>query len=103
MHSNKNDRQNDLRYYRLRFGYSQKRAARILGHKGPQKISNYEQGRHLPNLHTAFKLAALYRVPVDFLYLDFFKSVLSEVRQNEEQLYARMRGNIPKPLQGSLF
>lgn len=75
---------NRLWYYRKRLGYSQKRIARLLGHRQTSHVSDYERGKRLPTLDTALKLELILRVPAAFLYEDRYKALKHEIRHAEE-------------------
>jgi len=47
----------------------------MMGIKNPSLISRWENGFSLPDLENAFKLAAVYGVMVDTLFLDLKRSV----------------------------
>jgi len=46
-------------------------------------LSRIEQGRRLPTLKTALKLAIIYRVPVDFLYAALYQEYREVIRRRE--------------------
>jgi DNA-binding XRE family transcriptional regulator len=81
---------NHLWIARKKAGLPQKSVARLLGHKGTSVISEYETGRLLPSLRTAFKLAAIYQAPLSELYAGLFQEVQSEV-----ELARKSRSVIP--------
>ena len=87
-HSNKmsqtNKHPNDLARYRRRMRFSQAEAARLLGHKHAQHLSELELGHHFPSLTTALKLAVIYRVPVDFLFSKLYMGFRTNIRAEEE-------------------
>jgi len=70
---------NRLWIARKKAGMGQKSVARLLGHKSTSPISEYETGRLLPNLHTAFKLAVIYKTPVSDLYAPLYGQTEEEV------------------------
>jgi len=81
---------NTLWIARQRVGLEQKSVALRLGHKTASTVSEYETGRIVPNLHTALKLAAIYRTPVEKLYAALNAEVVAEVAR-AEQKYGRSR------------
>lgn len=95
MHSRQPTLPNDLAHFRQRFGFTQKRAATILGHQSPDRLSRYEHGRCVPTLKTALSLAVLYRVPVEFLFPAAYAAIRNEVRRREARTGT--------PTQGVLF
>jgi DNA-binding XRE family transcriptional regulator len=70
---------NHLWIARKKVGLPQKSVARLLGHKGTSVISEYETGRLLPSLRTAFKLAAIYQAPLSDLNAGLYQEVQAEV------------------------
>ena len=69
-------------------GFTQKRAAAILGYVTPTHLSEYERGQYLPSLVAALKLDILYRVPVAFLFPDLYAQLKAKLRAKEERLWA---------------
>jgi transcriptional regulator with XRE-family HTH domain len=65
---------------RKKAGLGQKTVARLLGYKSTSPVSEYETGRLLPGLRTAFKLAILLDRPITELYAPLYKEVEAEVR-----------------------
>jgi transcriptional regulator with XRE-family HTH domain len=63
-------RNNCLRKYRKAKGLQQKQVAEIMGLKDSSLISRWENGISLPDLKNAFKLAAVYGVMIDSLFMD---------------------------------
>ena len=93
---NKRERRipNLLRKYRKVRGFKQKDVARILDLKSPSRISRWEKGLCLPSLANALRLSAVYRVMVDAMFPDLFRSFREEIRGREEKLFgskARMK------------
>jgi transcriptional regulator with XRE-family HTH domain len=58
----------NLLLYRLRLKFSQKEVVALLEERSVQLLSRYESGLCRPNLGAAVKLAAIYCVPMDFLF-----------------------------------
>jgi transcriptional regulator with XRE-family HTH domain len=71
---------NDLQLYRERLRFSRKHVARLLQHRTSSGVSRLELGRRLPPLMTALRLAAIYRVPVEFLYPQMYSEIRDSVR-----------------------
>ncbi len=69
---------NSLWIARKKAGLAQKAVARFLG-KSVSQISEYEHGRLLPNLKTAFKLSVIYKTPVSDLYHELYARAKAEV------------------------
>jgi transcriptional regulator with XRE-family HTH domain len=82
---------NSLVLYRLRMGFSKKYVSALLKHKNTSVISKLEQGRALPTLPTALKLAVIYRIPVDFLYEAMYSNTRNEIRSRESRLQREPR------------
>ena len=74
---------NQLRKYRRARGLKQREAARILGLADASSLSRWERGVCLPSVMNMFRLAALYRVLVDALYIDTLRTIREEVRRGE--------------------
>ena len=64
---------------RKQVGLAQKSVARLLGHKTTSIISEYENGRLLPNLRNALKLAAIYKRSVSELYSPLYREIEQEL------------------------
>ena len=83
-HKNKNN--NTLAQYRRRLGFTQEQVTQLLGYRRRRAIWLFESGQCIPSLPTAFKLAAIYRVPVEFLFRETFIRYRGEIREREEAL-----------------
>ena len=70
---------NRLWIARKRAGLGLKNAARLLGYKSISSISEYETGKLLPGLRTAFKLSIIYSVPLSELYLPLYDEIRREI------------------------
>ena len=79
-------KQNKLVLYRRRMGFTQKRVARLLGHRDTSMVSHYEHGRSLPPLPVALSLEIIYRVPVAFLFPGIYDGLKLRIREQEEAL-----------------
>ena len=75
---------------RKKAGMGQKSVARLLGYRSVSPVSEYETGRLLPSLPTAFKLAALYNVPVAELYAPLYQEVQAEIEDRRTQHVAKI-------------
>ena len=71
--------------YRNRMGYSQSDVAEILGFSNSSQICQWEKGARVPSLENIFKLSILYRAPVIFLFLPWYKAIREEIRAKEEK------------------
>ncbi len=80
---NCNRHPNLLRKYRKVRGLSQKKVAQILGLKSSSRISRWENGKAVPSLSNAMRLAALYRVMVDALFIDNARCFKEEITKVE--------------------
>jgi transcriptional regulator with XRE-family HTH domain len=78
--------QNKLASFRRKRGYSQRRVARLLGHKGHGSLSSYEYGRILPTLTTALKLEIILRTPAAFLFPELYETLRAQIRADEDKL-----------------
>lgn len=77
---------NLLRKYRKVRGLKEKDVARILNLKSPSRISRWEKGACLPSLANAFRLAKLYRVMVDAIFVDLSDFLGEEIKGRENEL-----------------
>jgi len=77
---------NQLAWFRQKRALELKQVAVLLGHKGLQQISRYENGVKIPNLKTALKLAQIYRIPIRILLDGYYETCLSEIRQEATRL-----------------
>ena len=76
---------NSLRKYRKARGLTQKEVVRILGLKNTSTISRWEAGVRLPKPPNMFKLAVLYRVMADALFINLRRSLQQEVFKAEQK------------------
>jgi len=65
-------------------GFTQKQVARLLGHRDTSMVSHYEHGRSYPPLPVALSLEIIFRVPVAFLFPQFYEEIRQRIRQAEE-------------------
>jgi transcriptional regulator with XRE-family HTH domain len=86
MNQNKTHNENRLAAFRRRMGYSQRRAAHLLGHRSHAALSQYEQGIVLPALATALRLEIILRTPVAFLFPKLYEELRRQIRAEEEKL-----------------
>ena len=77
---------NRLRKYRKARGLKQCEAARILGLADASSISKWERGIRLPSTTQLFRLAALYRVLVDALFIEVLRTIRAEIRGLEADI-----------------
>jgi DNA-binding XRE family transcriptional regulator len=77
---------NHLQIYRNRMRLSCKQVAHLLGHSMTSSLTRFELGRSVPSLRTALRLAAIYRVPVEFLFPRLYLNEREEIRKLEEQV-----------------
>ena len=77
---------NRLWIARKKVGLGQKTVARLLGHKSPSPISQYETGRLIPNLRTALKLAVIYQTALPDLYIALQREIEEEVEAMRQKL-----------------
>ena len=80
--NNKNHKavSNCLSKYRKARGLSQVEVARILGLKSSAHVCRWEHGRCWPSAVNLLNLAALYEVPVDWLYADALQLLRTDMR-----------------------
>ena len=77
---------NNLRLYRLKAGLRQIDVARILGKDFTDRLSRWENGLAMPNITNLFRLAEIYKVPPEQLYLDLRQSVEKEIKLEDGRL-----------------
>ena len=82
---------NCLRRHRKARSLSQRDVARFLGLKSASGISRWERGVCLPSTMNVFKLAAVYRVMADALYINLLRPIREEIRKAEEEALRRGR------------
>lgn len=80
------DHINDLVHYRKRMKFTQLQVMSILGWKNKKGLCQIESGNVVPTLTTAFKLAIIYRVPVEFLFASLHRRLLQQIRIREQAL-----------------
>lgn len=78
---------NRLWLYRKKMGYSQQMVAQLLGHKSPARICDYEQGKIIPSLETALKLAVILGTPIRELYFNLFGQWQQEINHQKTKLF----------------
>ena len=81
-----NKTKNRLASFRRERGYSQRRVARLLGHRSHGALSSYERGRVMPTLTMALKLEIILRTPVAFLFPDIYDRLRAGIRREETRL-----------------
>lgn len=77
---------NCLRKYRKARGLKQKDVAGILGLNSTSMVSRWEQGACLPNSLNVFKLAVLYRIMTDALFVDLRELVKDDILVKEKEV-----------------
>jgi transcriptional regulator with XRE-family HTH domain len=80
---------NCLRKYRKARGLKQAEVAAILGLKSTSMISRWEKGVCLPDTANALKLAVLYRIMVDALFIDHVREFRYELYKREEMILSK--------------
>lgn len=73
---------NNLRQYRLKAGLRQLDVARLLGKDFTDRLSRWENGLAMPNIVNLFRLAEIYKVHPEQLYLDLRQSINQEFEQD---------------------
>jgi transcriptional regulator with XRE-family HTH domain len=77
---------NCLKRYRKARGLRQRDVAKILGIKSASMLSRWEKGACLPNTLNVFRLAAIYHVMADALFIDLRKDIEGDMRKREEKV-----------------
>lgn len=81
---------NRLRMFRLERNLRPKDVAEILGLKFTSQLSQWESGKSLPTLISAFKLAGTYHVVVEDLYRPLFNKAREEIAPKMREVYDRV-------------
>ncbi len=84
---------NCLRKYRKARGFKQKEVARLLGIKNTVMISRWETGYYLPDSLNMFKLASIYRVMVDALFIDLSQLLREDYKKKEQNILKSIKDN----------
>jgi len=71
----------------------QEQVAALLGHRGTDQVSRYEEGVQIPNLKTALKLAQIYKIPVRIMLDGYFEACRVEIQRQEALLSVSKRRN----------
>jgi transcriptional regulator with XRE-family HTH domain len=73
---------NDLSQARKRMHLSRKRVAMLIG-KTIYTVNRYETGALVPTLKTLLQLEIIFRMPVAFLYQQFYAVLRQDLRDRE--------------------
>lgn len=82
----KTKHQNRLDYFRRRMKFSTSHIGHLLGHKDSSTYCDYERGDRIPSLVNAFRLSAILRTPVEFLFPSLYDGLRDAIRAEEERL-----------------
>jgi len=82
----KNKHQNRLDYFRRRMRFSTSHIGHLLGHKDSSTYCDYERGDRVPSLVNAFRLSAILRTPVEFLFPSLYDTLRNAIRAEEERM-----------------
>jgi DNA-binding XRE family transcriptional regulator len=91
----KNKYINHTAYYRRRWRLTQKQVLLLMGEEERSRLWDLEAGKSLPSLKTAFKLSAIFRVPVEFLYPDLYAGLRETIRKREAGMPHSQQGILP--------
>lgn len=82
---------NSLRFYRKQAGLRQVDVAAKLGFTSYDRISHWEKGSAFPSVTNLFRLSALYKVPAQELYGEFFKMIegITSLAPTEERMIVK--------------
>lgn len=86
---------NHLYALRRNRGLGQKTLARLVGHRYPQMISQYETGVVLPKLETAILLEIILGAKLSEIYVDLYRELQLSVLKRLEEM--------PEPLRRDLL
>jgi len=84
----KHKHQNRLDYFRRRMRFSTSHIGHLLGHKDSSTYCDYERGDRVPSLVNAFRLSAILRTPVEFLFPSLYDTLRNGIRAEEERMGA---------------
>lgn len=88
---------NLLKKYRRIRGLDQGRVAQLLGMKNSSRISRWENGDCIPSAMNLFRLAAIYRVLVDALFIEHLRAIRRDLIAKENNLVvSNRRGREPR-------
>ena len=76
--------------FRIQKNLKPKDVAEILGMKFTSQLSQWETGRSMPTLISAFKLAGAYHVMIEDLYLPLFRKTREEIGPKVQEVYERV-------------
>jgi DNA-binding XRE family transcriptional regulator len=82
---------NEIKSRRELLGFGSSDVARLLGHSRSWLLSDFEKGRRLPTLSEAFKLSAVLREPVEFLFPQLYEKLRIHIRHQETKHPFRRR------------
>jgi transcriptional regulator with XRE-family HTH domain len=85
---------NRLWIARKKMGLAQKSVARLLGYKSISPISEYETGRLIPSLRTAFKFSILYNCALPDLYALLYREIEDEINGRRQHVAPAKRHSI---------
>jgi transcriptional regulator with XRE-family HTH domain len=85
---NKQRQQNRLDYFRRQMRFSTAHVGHLLGHQDSSTYCEYERGVRLPTLVNAFRLSAILRTPVEFLFPGLYDQLREAIRAEEERMAA---------------
>jgi transcriptional regulator with XRE-family HTH domain len=85
---------NNLKRYRRLMGYTQKDVAVLLGLKSSNRISNWEQGKAVPNIVNLIDLSILYSTLPAELYSDLYKARRAKIWSAKER-FKNEKNNSP--------
>lgn len=72
---------NNLKEYRLKFGYRQIDVAHFLGFQTEERICHWEKGNNIPSLFNLFKLSSLYKATPMELYSGLRDEMEIEIKE----------------------
>lgn len=70
---------NMLRFYRKQADLRQVDVAAKLGFTSYDRISHWEKGKTFPNVTNLFKLSAIYKMPPQELYGEYFEAIKNDI------------------------
>lgn len=92
---------NRLAQFREMRNLNREQVAKLLGHRNIRRISNYEEGRLVPNLKIALKLAQIYNIPIRVMLDKYYLSCRLEVEQEKRRLKSELNNGGPEEKESS--
>ncbi|MBV9216180.1 MAG: helix-turn-helix transcriptional regulator [Acidobacteria bacterium] len=80
---------------RRRRGFERKQVSRLLGHKGPQTLAQYERGQRLPSLQNAIGLSLIYGCHLEDLFPEKYRFARANLTERTSRIKPMLLNQIP--------